>query len=211
MVTPHRICGLGIIFPHRCIHNFNKEFHAFVLLHPLFIMWRRSRAPCSCPSCATEELRDQIWDLRVVVRNSGERMDSRLRELQMENQELRRHNANLQNQLQSQERRHNQELVIVLRGVNRNTRHIILLSQQLGNPLGRPQHPANSIESIDSRLPSTFHSEAANEQNQAPLDPMPAPARHNQKMEFHLQQQFKQISRKMQKHLTISNQVSIDG
>jgi hypothetical protein len=106
-------------------------------------------------------------------------MGTQLRELQVENQELRRHSANLQNQLQTQEHMHNQELMIILRGVNRNTRHISLLRQQLGNPLGRPQHPAISIESVESRLPSTFHSEAANEQNQAPPDPTPAPTMHN--------------------------------
>jgi hypothetical protein len=129
----------------------------------------------------------------------------------MENQELQSRTANLQNQLQLQEHRHNQELAIVLHGVNHNTRHIGVLSQHVGNPLGHPQHPVNSNESIDSRLPSTFHSEVGNEQIRLLLTQRRLQQDQTQEMEFHCQKQIKQVSRKMQKHLTISSQVSLDG
>jgi hypothetical protein len=92
-------------------------------------------------------------------------MYSQLREIQTKNQELQCQSENLRNQLQSQECKNNQELVIIICGVNINTRNIILLSQQLGNPHGHPQHPANSIKSINSRLPLTFHLEDVDEQN----------------------------------------------
>jgi hypothetical protein len=119
-------------------------------------------------------------------------------------------NCNLQNQLQLQEHRHNQELTIALCGVNINTRNIGVLSQHLGNPLGCPQHLANSNESINSRLPSTFHSEAGYEQNQDPLDPTRGLQQGTtQEKEFLCQKQIKQVSRKMQQHLIISSQVSL--
>jgi hypothetical protein len=69
--------------------------------------------------------------------------------------------------------------MVALQGVSKNTRHISLLKQQLGNPLDRSQHPEISLESVESRLPSTFHSNSANEQNQAPSNPVLAPTMHN--------------------------------
>jgi hypothetical protein len=74
--------------------------------------------------------------------------------------------AGLQTQLQQQEIRHNQELVIVLRGVNRNTRQLGVVTQQLGNP----QQPTNSVGTDESRLPSSFHSVASNDHH-APTAP----------------------------------------
>jgi hypothetical protein len=106
------------------------------------------------------------------VRRAEERTDSRLREFQRENQGLRDEVANLQGQLHQQELRHNQELAIALCGINRNTRKIGEMAQQMVNPLNHPQHPVNSNDSVGSRLPSTFHSAASNEH---PLVP-PAPA-----------------------------------
>ena len=42
--------------------------------------------------------------------------------------------VNIQSQMQQQEIKHNQELEIVLRGVNRNSRKMGALTQRLGNP-----------------------------------------------------------------------------
>ena len=80
--------------------------------------------------------------------------------------------ANLQGQLHQQELHHNQELAIELRGINKNTRQIRAVTQQLLNPLNHPQHPVNSNDSVGSRLPSTLHSTSSNEHPLAP----PAPA-----------------------------------
>jgi hypothetical protein len=60
-----------------------------------------------------------------------ERSSARHRELQQENQGIHENLADLQSQLQQQEIRHNQELAIVLRGVNRNTRQIGVVTQRL--------------------------------------------------------------------------------
>jgi hypothetical protein len=113
------------------------------------------------------------------VRHAEERTDSRLREFQRENQELQSDIANLQGQLHQQEFRHNQELAVALCGINRNTRHIGELTQQMGNPLDHPQHPTNSNESTDSRLPSTFHSATSNDHPLVPPASPMAPARSN--------------------------------
>jgi hypothetical protein len=96
-----------------------------------------------------------------------ERTDARHRELQRENQGIREDLAGLQTQLQQQEIRHNQELAIVLRGVNRNTRQLGVVTQQLENP----QQPANSAGTGESRLPSSFHSIASNDHHSVPSDP----------------------------------------
>jgi hypothetical protein len=68
------------------------------------------------------------------VRRAEERTDSRHREFKQENQGLREEMMNLQTQLHQQELRHNQELEIALRGINRNTRKIGEVAQQLANP-----------------------------------------------------------------------------
>jgi hypothetical protein len=68
--------------------------------------------------------------------------------------------------MQQQEIRHNQELTIFLRGVNRNTRQIGVVTQRLGNP----QQPAHFVGTDESRLPSTFHSAASNDQH-VPIAP----------------------------------------
>jgi hypothetical protein len=83
--------------------------------------------------------------------------------------------VNLQAQLHQQELRHNQELAIALRGINRNTRQIGAVAQQLANPLNHPQQPENSNGSVGSRLPSTFHSTANNEHPSAPPAPVLVP------------------------------------
>jgi hypothetical protein len=70
--------------------------------------------------------------------------------------------------MQAQEHRHNQELEITLHRVNRNTRKNGILSQKVGNPLGHSLDLVNSNEFINSRLPSTFHSEVDNEPNPTP-------------------------------------------
>jgi hypothetical protein len=57
-------------------------------------------------------------------------------------------------------------LAIVLRGVNRNTRQIGAVTQRLGNP----QQQAHSAGTDESRLPSTFHSAASNDQH-VPMAP----------------------------------------
>jgi hypothetical protein len=113
------------------------------------------------------------------VKHAKERTDTRLKEFQRENHELQSDIANLQGQLHQQEFRHNQELAIALHGINGNTRHIGDLNQQMGNPLDRPQHPANSNESSGSRLPSTFHSAASKDHPLVPLASPMAPARSN--------------------------------
>jgi hypothetical protein len=51
---------------------------------------------------------------------------------------LREELANLQAQLHQQELWHNQELAITLRGINKNTRKIGAVAQQLENPLNHP-------------------------------------------------------------------------
>jgi hypothetical protein len=56
--------------------------------------------------------------------------------------------------------------VIVLRGVNQNTRQIGVVTQRLENP----QQPAHSVGTDESRLPSTFHSAASNDHH-VPIAP----------------------------------------
>jgi hypothetical protein len=84
-------------------------------------------------------------------------------DFQRENQGLQVDIANLQGQLHQQELRNNQELAIALHWINKNTRHIGEMAQQIGNPFDRPQHPTNSNESAGSRLSSTFHFATRNE------------------------------------------------
>jgi hypothetical protein len=104
--------------------------------------------------------------LRTDCRRIEERSGARHRELQQENQGIHESMAEIQSQLQQQEIWHNQELAIVLRGVNRNTRQIGVVTQRLGNP----QQPAHSVGTDESRLPSTFHSAASNDQH-VPIAP----------------------------------------
>jgi len=130
-------------------------------------MWRRSRAPCSCLNCISKELREKFRALWTDVRRIEEHTDARHRELQHENQGIREDLACLQTQLQQQEILHNQELAIVLRGVNRNTRQLGVVTQQLENP----QQPANSARTSESRIPSSFHSISSNDHHSVPSDP----------------------------------------
>jgi hypothetical protein len=51
-----------------CILHFNNDFQTSPILCHSANMWRRSRAPCSCPTCVSEELREQFRSLRVDVR-----------------------------------------------------------------------------------------------------------------------------------------------
>jgi hypothetical protein len=67
-----------------------------------------------------------------------DRSDSRHRELQQENRAIRKNVAEVQNQIQRMELRHNQELAIVLRGVNHNMRQIRELNQPRKPPAARP-------------------------------------------------------------------------
>jgi len=127
-------------------------------------MWRRSRALCSCPNCILEELREQFCVLRINVRRVEEHTDARHREFQRENQGIQEELESLQTQLHQQETHHSQELVIALRGINKNTRQLGVVTQQLENP----QQPENSVGSIESRIPSTFHSTSNNEHYSAP-------------------------------------------
>jgi hypothetical protein len=87
-------------------------------------MWRRSRVPCSCLNCISKKLREQFRALQTDCRRVEECAYTRHRELQHENQGMCEDLAGLQTQLQQQEIFHNQELVIVLRGFNRNTRQL---------------------------------------------------------------------------------------
>jgi hypothetical protein len=111
-------------------------------------------------------MRDQFQGLQVECRRIEDRADSRHRELQQENRIIRENVAEVQNQMQRLEHRHNQELVIVLRGVNRNMRQIGELNQRPGNL----QHPARSAGTDESWIPSTFHSVANNDQH-VPMAP----------------------------------------
>lgn len=97
-------------------------------------MWQRSRAPCSCLNCISEELREQFCALRTDVRRAKERTDAHHREFQQENQGIREELTSMQTQLHQRETHHNQELTIVLRGINRNTRQLGVVTQQLANP-----------------------------------------------------------------------------
>jgi hypothetical protein len=80
----------------------------------------------------------------------------------------------LQTQLHQQETHHNQELAIALRGINRNTRQLGVVTQQLANP----QQPKNFVGSGESRLPSTFHSIASNDHHSVPSAPGHADLHH---------------------------------
>ena len=62
--------------------------------------------------------------------------------------------------MQRLEHRHNQELAIVLRGVNQNTRLLEELNQR------PPQHVIHSTGTDESWIPSTFHSVASNQHDQ---------------------------------------------
>jgi hypothetical protein len=95
-----------------------------------------------------------------------DRSDSRHRELQQENRAIRDNVAEVQNQMQRLELRHNQELAIVLRGVNRNMRQIRELNQRPGNP----QQHARSAGTDESWIPSSIHSVASNDQH-VPMAP----------------------------------------
>jgi hypothetical protein len=53
-----------------CILHFNNDFQSNLILCHLANMWRRSRAPCSCPTCVSEELREKFRSLRVDVRRT---------------------------------------------------------------------------------------------------------------------------------------------
>ena len=72
----------------------------------------------------------------------------------------------IQNQMQQLETRHNQELIIVPKGVNRNMRQIGEITHRLGNP----QQQVRSAGTYESRLPSTFHLAASNDQH-VPIAP----------------------------------------
>jgi hypothetical protein len=146
----------------------------YLLLSLCTNMWRRSRAPCSCPNCISEELREQFCALRTDVRRVEERTDARHREFQRENQGIREELASLQTQLHQQETRHNQELAIALRGININTRQLGVVTQQLANP----QQPENYVGSGESRLPSTFHSTTNNDHHSTPSAPGHADLHH---------------------------------
>jgi hypothetical protein len=73
----------------------------------------------------------------------------------------------LQAQLHQQETQHKQELEISLRGINKNTRKLRVVTQQLENP----QQPKNSIGFGESQIPSTFHSSANNDHPSSPSAP----------------------------------------
>jgi hypothetical protein len=62
----------------------------------------------------------------------------------------------------------NQELNIALMGISRNTRKIGVVSKQLKNPPIHNQQPEKSIVSGESRIPSTFHSNANNDHPPSP-------------------------------------------
>jgi hypothetical protein len=67
--TKHRALCLHYGLSHSaCILHFNNEIQSNPIMCYLTIMWRRSRAPCSCPTCVSEELREQFRSLRVDVR-----------------------------------------------------------------------------------------------------------------------------------------------
>jgi len=83
-------------------------------------MWRHNRDTCECNNCAISSLQDQV------------------RTHQGEIAELRTVNAQLQQQLQAQEIRRNDELAVVLWAVNINTEHIRSICQQLEHS---PPHP----------------------------------------------------------------------
>ena len=137
-------------------------------------MWQRSREPCSCPNFISEELREQFWALRIDVRRVEECTDARHWEFQRENQGIREELASLQTQLHQQETRHNQELTITLRRINRNTRQLRVVTQQLANP----QQLDNFVGSRESWLPSTFHLTASNDHHSTPSAPGHANLHH---------------------------------
>jgi hypothetical protein len=60
-------------------------------------------------------------------------------------------NAQLQQQIQMQEVRRNEELAVVLRVVNRNTGHIRSIRQQLENLPQQPHRKQASVASKESR------------------------------------------------------------
>jgi hypothetical protein len=68
--------------------------------------------------------------------------------------------AVVQNQMQRLEQRNNQELSIVLRGVNQNTWKLEELNQC------PPHHLVHSTGTDESWIPSTFHSVANNQHDQ---------------------------------------------
>jgi hypothetical protein len=72
----------------------------------------------------------------------------------------------MQQQMQRMEFRHNQELAIAMRGLNRNTRQIEELNQWPGNL----QHSPRPAGTDESWIPSTFHSVANNDQH-VPIAP----------------------------------------
>jgi hypothetical protein len=65
----------------------------------LFIMRQRSRAPCSCPVCTSEDLREEFQALQIDCRRMEERSGARHRELQQENQGIHEILVGLQSQL----------------------------------------------------------------------------------------------------------------
>jgi hypothetical protein len=81
--------------------------------------------------------------------------------LQQENQSIQENVFEMQQQMQRMEFRHNQELAIAMRGINRNTRQIEELNQRPNNL----QHPPHSAGTDESWIPSTFHSVASNNQH----------------------------------------------
>jgi hypothetical protein len=120
-----------------------------------FIIMRRStissRDPCSCPACALDEIRGQFQELQEECRRIEGRSDTQHRELQQENHSIQENVVEMQQQMQRMEFRHNQELAIAMRGINRNTRQIEELNQRPANP----QHPPRSAGTDESWIPST--------------------------------------------------------
>jgi hypothetical protein len=102
-------------------------------------MWRCNRDPCGCSNCTISSLQDQIRAQQEEILDSRNMI------------------AQLQQQIQMQEIRRNEELVVVMREVNRNTEHIRTIHCQLINPPQqefRLQAPAPSDESRASNAAS---------------------------------------------------------
>ena len=69
-----------------------------------------------------EDMQDQFQGLQIECKRMEDRSNSRHRELQQENRAIRENVAEVQNQMQRLELKHNQELAILLKGVNHNMR-----------------------------------------------------------------------------------------
>jgi hypothetical protein len=102
--------------------------------------------------------------------------------LQQENQLIQENVVEMQQQMQRMEFRHNQELAIAMRGLNRNTRQIEELNQRPGNLQHSPR-PADTDES--GSLPPSIRWPTTISMSQLPLDSRTVPGKeklkHNSK------------------------------